>query len=272
VGHLVQVFRELRRVLKDGGTIWLNLGDSYGRGDRVANVNDNKRGGNSGSKHAAITLASAYGGGSRDYFAPKNLVGIPWRVAFALQADGWYLRSDIIWSKPNPMPESVTDRPTKAHEYLFLLSKSERYFYDCDAIKERSVDPESLNGRRKRNMDDFTKADPNGFARSRVGFSAIPDGKMYELRNRRSVWHIPTRPNSLHHFATMPEALVEPCILAGCPLGGLVLDPFVGSGTVVAVAQRFGRRGVGVDLSYQQLAKERTAQQGIPFVADEIAG
>jgi len=206
-----------------------------------------------------------------DGLKSKDLLGIPWRVAFALQADGWYLRSDVIWAKPNPMPESVTDRPTKAHEYVFLLSKSERYYYDAEVIKESSIDAESLRGRNRRNDDKFAQHDPNGMARTRVGFAKIEAGTIYERRNRRTVWTIPTMPYSGAHFATMPEALVEPCILAGCPLGGIVLDPFVGSGTVVAVAQRLGRRSVGVDLSYQHLAKARTAQRGLPFELEDVA-
>lgn len=193
-------------------------------------------------------------------------MGIPWRVAFALQADGWYLRSDIIWSKPNPMPESVTDRPTKAHEYLFLLTKSERYFYDADAIKEFAVEGFDLGLLRGQQRGDDSRVAwhaPSIQKRQAAGIDSRAAGSGY--RNRRSVWTVPTMPYSGAHFATMPEKLVEPCILAGCPLGGLVLDPFVGSGTVVAVAQRLGRRGVGVDLSYQQLAKERTAQRGLIY-------
>ena len=184
---------------------------------------------------------------------------------------GWYLRSDIIWHKPNPMPESVTDRPTKAHEYLFLLTRSERYVYDAAAIAERSVDPESLRGRNARNDDKFAQHDPDGMARTRVGFAKIKAGTVYETRNARSVWTIPTMPYAGAHFATMPEALVEPCILAGCPLGGLVLDPFLGSGTVGAVAERLGRRWVGTDLSYQPLSKARTAQRGIRFEPEGVA-
>lgn len=178
---------------------------------------------------------------------------------------GWYLRSDVIWSKPNPMPESVTDRPTKAHEYVFLLTKAERYFYDAAAIAERSVDPESLRGRNARNDDKFAQHDPDGMARTRMGFAKIKAGTVYETRNARSVWTIPTMPYAGAHFATMPEALVEPCILAGCPLGGLVLDPFLGSGTVGYVAERLGRRWVGTDLAYHDLSTERTAQRGIRF-------
>ena len=184
--NMVAVFREVWRVLKPTGTVWLNLGDSY---------ND------------------------------KQLVGIPWRVAFALQADGWYLRSDIIWSKPNPMPESVSDRPTKAHEYIFLLTKNARYYYDAEAIQETTG------------------------------------------ANKRSVWEISTQPYPEAHFATYPEKLVEPCIMEGCPLGGVVLDPFVGSGTTMAVAQRLGRRGIGTDLNeeYLALAAKRLRSISMPM-------
>ena len=191
---------------------------------------------------------------------PKDLLGIPWRVAFALQADGWYLRSDIIWSKPNPMPESVTDRPTKAHEYLFLLAKNERYYYDASAIAE-PVRAETLS-----HVEKY-----GGTLKVKHLDTSRNDAKTLNYfggngaRNKRSVWTVNTMPYAGAHFATMPEKLVEPCILAGCPLGGLVLDPFVGSGTVVAVAERLGRRGVGMDLSYQDLAKTRTAQRGLRF-------
>jgi DNA modification methylase len=255
VNELVGVFAEVRRVIKDSGTVWVNMGDSY--------------------KH-------------------KDLLGIPWMVAFALQAEGWYLRSDIIWSKPNPMPENVTDRPTKAHEYLFLLSKSETYRYDAAAIAEPASDAmfaqveQGYHGEGTKNYEAAGVQNPSsvkariiGNARKRAdrfggnkhdgSTSQHSDGSVYTgklTRNRRTVWTVNTMPYAGAHFATMPEKLVEPCILAGCPLGGLVLDPFVGSGTVVAVAQRLGRRGVGVDLSYQGLSRERTAQRGIPFTAD----
>lgn len=235
-------------------------------------------------------------------FKPKDMVPIPWMVAMALQADGWYLRSDIIWSKPNPMPESVTDRPTKAHEYLFLLSKSERYYYDADAIKEpitadsadryeyafggaknehllaeeattascrtrmigrrtlRKSEAEGTNGRNVQTTNSEAER------RDQVGsFNNNPRHRPDVGRNKRTVWTIPTMPYSGAHFATFPEALVEPCILSGCPVGGLVCDPFVGSGTVGAVAERLGRRWVGTDLAYQELAQARTAQRGIRF-------
>ena len=194
----------------------------------------------------------------------KDMVPIPWMVAMALQADGWYLRSDVIWHKPNPMPESVTDRPTKSHEYLFLLTKSERYYYDAQAIAE----PSTHAGETR-----ITTA--QGFARQAAGIGLEPTGNarigsvvsIADTRNKRSVWTIPTMPYSGAHFATMPEALVEPCILAGSRLGDLIFDPFSGSGTVLAVAERTGRRSVGTDLNpaYHQLAKQRTAQRGLRF-------
>lgn len=184
---------------------------------------------------------------------PKDLVGIPWRTAFALQADGWYLRSDIIWSKPNPMPESVTDRPTKSHEYIFLLSKKERYYFDQDAVREVAEYPDGMNGKQPVNS-------PYG-----QGFAAgRSNGSTSNGRNIRTVWEIATQPYPEAHFATFPENLIKPCILAGAPVGGMVFDPFVGSGTVVKVAQDLGRIGVGIDLKqeYLQMAKRRSAQLG----------
>ena len=261
VAALVAVFREVARVLKPAGTVWLNLGDSY----NSSSQNNHGKAGPMPHRHLAPVDGWAGHRPNAPGLANKNLVGIPWRVAFALQADGWYLRSDIIWHKPNPMPESVTDRPTKAHEYLFLLTRSERYWYDGEAIKEPSVDRESYLGRNRRNDDKFATHDPNGYARTRVGFAKIEAGRLFETRNARSVWTIPTLPYAGAHFATMPEALVEPCILAGCPLGGLVLDPFLGSGTVGAVAERLGRRWVGTDLAYHDLSTARTAQRGLRF-------
>jgi DNA modification methylase len=273
VQALVEVFREVRRVLKSCGTVWLNIGDSYAAGGK----------GGGGSfmaerREAAWQKRSTLNGWRRqpEGCKEKDLLGIPWRVAFALRADGWYLRSDIIWSKPNPMPESVTDRPTKAHEYLFLLSKNERYYYDADAIAEPL--PEVSVRRYEHAVRTNERFDPKRHKHTdgvqslmevltRAAAGVLEKG----TRNKRSVWHVNTSPYAGAHFATMPEKLIEPCILAGCPLGGLVLDPFVGSGTVVAVAQRLGRRGVGVDLSYQDLAKERTAQRGIPFTDERTA-
>ncbi len=276
VAALVTVFRDVHRVLKDDGTVWINLGDSYASGGRKT------RDPGQSKIHPAF-VGESYRDGLRPDdpvgIKPKDLLGIPWRVAFALQADGWYLRSDIIWSKPNPMPESVTDRPTKSHEYLFLLAKQERYYYDATAIREpyaESTLREAEFGYRGTATKEYAAAgvqDPSETkrrvvetVRRRVG---MVDGVVNGAgRNRRSVWTVPTMPYSGAHFATFPEALVEPCILAGCTLGGLVLDPFIGSGTVGAVAERLSRRWVGVDLSYQDLAKTRTAQRGLRFAGD----
>lgn len=280
VAALVEVFDELRRVLKPQGVCWLNLGDSYA--GSWGNYGGQNRG--RGTQRPIVKGSAApnpaYDGlaswrpptAAVDGLKPKDLCGIPWRVAFALQADGWYLRSDIIWAKPNPMPESVTDRPTKAHEYVFLLTKSERYFYDADAIAE-SVAAASIE-RAKYGLNSahsgFNKDSRtgSGFERMRATGATMSDVGMVPAdgrRNKRSVWTVSTMPYAGAHFATMPEALVEPCILAGCPLGGVVLDPFCGSGTVLAVAERLWRHGVGVDLTYQQLAAERTAQRGLPL-------
>jgi len=190
----------------------------------------------------------------------KDLLGIPWRVAFALQAAGWYLRSDIIWSKPNPIPESVTDRPTKAHEYIFLLSKQERYYYDAEAIKESVSGTAHARGSGVHPKS----AEPGSGIKQNSSFSAAVR-HLVDDRNKRSVWHVATQPYSGSHFATFPEALIEPCILAGSRPGDLVLDPFIGSGTVGAVCERFGRRWVGTDLNYQGLAKKRTKQRGLRF-------
>jgi DNA modification methylase len=261
VARMVEVFREVRRVLRDDGTLWLNLGDSYASGE-IGRVDAGK------TSHPACGRNEKWNIQPRRAdrritqhtgLKAKDLVGIPWRVAFALQADGWWLRQDIIWHKPNPMPESVRDRCTKAHEYVFLLTKSDRYFYDAEAVSEASVDKESINGRRKRNDDKFCAADPEGMARTRVGFAKIEDGKTYPTRNRRSVWTITTKPYSGAHFAVMPADLVEPCIKAGCPEGGTVLDPFAGSGTTLAVAAELGRNAIGCELNpeYIGLAERR---------------
>ena len=211
VANMVAVFREVKRVLRPDGCVWLNLGDSY-----------NGSGG-AGGDYSAGGLKEGqpkYPGRSVSALKPKDLVGIPWRVAFALQADGWWLRSDVIWAKPNPMPESVTDRPTKAHEYIFLLTKSATYYYDNEAVKEQSIDEESINGRNPRNPYSLGRDDPNGFGRTRVGFAKIDAGKTYPTRNRRSVWTITTKPYAEAHFATYPPELPEVCILAGTSAHG----------------------------------------------------
>jgi site-specific DNA-methyltransferase (cytosine-N4-specific) len=191
-------------------------------------------------------------------------MGIPWRVAFALQTDGWWLRQDIIWAKPNPMPESVTDRCTKAHEYLFLLSKRERYYYDADAINEPATNSGKVIslGEKSFSKGQATAAgiDPSGNGTA-DSYTVVPD------RNRRSVWTIPTQPYAEAHFATFPRALVEPCVMAGSRVGDTVLDPFMGSGTVGQVAQDLGRKWLGCELSpeYGKLVGKRTAQQGMVY-------
>lgn len=248
VARLVDVFREVRRVLRDDGTLWLNLGDCYATG--AGSVGDHPGGGAQGAAWAKKGAATQPNRMPIPGLKPKDLVGIPWRVAFALQADGWWLRSDVIWSKPNPMPESVTDRPTKAHEYLFLLTKSATYFYDHEAVKEAAIS---------------TAPAGNGFAgrqggSERVGPQSGGEGtpeawaSVGGTRNRRSVWTIPTAPYAEAHFAVMPPALVEPCIKAGCPIGGTVLDPFSGAGTVALVATRLQRHAIGIELSAEYVA------------------
>ncbi len=341
VASIVQVFSEVRRVLKDDGTVWLNLGDCYAtgagkvgehpgggaqgarwrgdvdrirddkrgyRGDRLVNTNSGNierpktralRDGTHAGKNIALAAMGPMSQPNRmpiDGLKPKDLVGIPWRVAFALQAAGWYLRSDVIWSKPNPMPESVTDRPTKSHEYVFLLTKSREYYYDAEAISEpvsgamyqqmadgyfgqatkeyeqtgaqnpSSVKERIIAGAIKRSGNKARRSNPGrpeNDPRNQQG--SVPWEGL--TRNKRTVWTIRPVPYAEAHFATMPEALVEPCILAGAPVGGLVLDPFFGSGTVGAVAERLGRRWVGLDLnpSYHRLAARRTSQRGLRF-------
>jgi len=309
VAKLVDVFWEVRRVLKPDGTLWLNLGDCYHSGNRGGYRNDNHRWEN-------CPLQSQAKGSHLETVSPnrlpqvgledKDLVGIPWRVAFALQADGWYLRCDIIWSKPNPMPESVKDRPTKAHEYLFLLSKSERYYYDADAIKEPGIagaidykTPDGWdtsvgeghgsfhkNGREK-GFKKLSETQANirkkrdkqrGHGRRHDGFNDRWDAmekteQCSGMRNKRSVWTIATQPYPEAHFATFPEKLVEPCVLAGCPVGGRVLDPFAGSGTVLAVAKHLGRHAVGIELNAEsiKLAERRLTQEVLPLTPGTAA-
>lgn len=238
VANMVQVFREVKRVLREDGTLWLNLGDSY--------------------------------------LPNKQLAGIPWQVAFALQADGWVLRSDIIWNKPNPMPESVTDRCTKSHEYIFMFSKTVKYYYDHEAIKEESVYPENrpsgvernriygYDSKENNNPEAYKKSTPRGGFNSKTNhikgkeaFKAFKD-----LRNKRTVWTINTGTFPGAHFATYPPELITDCIKAGCPVGGIVLDPFFGSGTTGEVAERLDRKWIGIELNptYAALAEKRTAK------------
>lgn len=263
VSKLVAVFREVRRVLKDDGTLWLNLGDSYANNKGEVGKTDDKM----GWKHNGNTLSKGYQGrgGSVKGLKNKDLIGIPWMVAFALRGDGWYLRSEIIWAKPNPMPESVRDRPTKSHEQIFLLSKSPRYYYDATAIKEPSVDKESHTGRRVRNAQTITAFDLKNhkFAGSINEDGTYKSGQTYETRNKRTVWTVTTKPYKGAHFAVFPPDLIEPCILAGSKVGDTVLDPFNGSGTTGKVSLKNKRKYIGLELNpeYVELSKNRIENQ-----------
>jgi len=258
VSKMVEVFREVKRVLRKDGTLWLNLGDSY------AMKFGGGKGRKSGTTKAAVDEIEKPPREIPSGLKPKDLVGIPWRVAFALQADGWYLRSDIIWHKPNAMPESVTDRPTKAHEYIFLLSKSKKYYYDADSIREplseqrakqagELVDPGNDAKKRKKQIEHDKKRGSGGHF----------DGHKWRMnplgRNKRSVWTVATKPFKEAHFATFPPDLIKSCILAGCPKDGIVLDPFMGSGTTGMVAAMYQRNFIGFELNpeYCKMAEKR---------------
>lgn len=253
ITSMVEVFRCVRDVLADDGTLWLNIGDTYaGQGGRGVmsgkEFESRARGRQEICRSARVKPAGDV--------KTKDLIGIPWLLAFALRADGWYLRQEIIWHKPNPMPESVTDRCTKAHESIFLLAKSERYFFDSEAIKEPAVSEKPAGNKRHRGADAYVAGD--GFHRTKGGLTALA-GVEWEKRNRRSVWTIATRPYRGAHFATFPPALVEPCILAGSRVGDIVLDPFMGSGTTAEVALRLGRdyRGCEINRDYAPLQQAR---------------
>ncbi|WP_122679961.1 DNA-methyltransferase [Pseudomonas viridiflava] len=282
VGALVSVMREVKRVLRDDGTLWLNIGDSYN-----ARPGQRKQTDKAGSKQQSVRGSTAAPSRCVDSIKPKDLIGIPWRVAFALQADGWYLRQDIIWNKPNPMPESVRDRCTKSHEYIFLLSKSRQYYYDQDAVKEpvaassiarlaQDIEqqhgsdrvPGKSNGSMKAvraRRDSFKRGDSKreqaipgqsvGTHRPDREESAYP----LDMRNKRSVWSVPTVGFKGAHFATFPPDLIRPCILAGAPRGGVVLDPFGGAGTTSLVSMQEGRRSIICELNpeYAALARAR---------------
>lgn len=257
VEKMVEVFREVRRLLRDDGTLWLNLGDSYaGSGGQSVQAGPLFKGRHRQRENVCVS-ARIRGAGLK----PKDLVGIPWMVAFALRADGWHLRQDIIWAKPNPMPESVRDRCTKAHEYLFLLAKSERYYFNADAIAELAEHPRGPNNKRG-----YQVAGERRGENSNLGGSVHKIGPR-ETRNKRSVWSVATQPFKEAHFATFPPALIEPCILAGSRAGDLVLDPFMGAGTTAVVASMLGRRFVGAELNpeYAAIAEARirAAQPGL---------
>ena len=257
VSALVGVFREVRRVLRDDGTLWLNLGDSYAsRGGKEPPQSKWDREGSHDGQNGGRSRKAPPG------LKPKDLIGIPWMVAFALRADGWYLRQDIIWHKPNPMPESVTDRCTKAHEYIFSLSKSPRYYFDADAIKEPAVT------KNKKSWTDGGSEKQRGHGRRHAGFNGRYAERLMNKgspthRNRHDVWTVATRPYKGAHFATFPPELIEPCILAGAPAGGVVLDPFGGAGTTGVVAQRLGRRFLLIELNpkYAAMADARITKE-----------
>ena len=274
VAALVEVFDGVRALLADDGVLWLNLGDSYN------GYMANQRGTGLETKRQQARKYIEPGAGLRtDTMKNKDLMGMPWRVAFALQEAGWYLRQDIIWHKPNPMPESVTDRCTKAHEYLFLLTKSERYFFDAEAIKEQAVkgaaNSDFHTGKTAEHQ--LGRASTKPRKSNSTNDSAVPGATEHsglhregterepENRNRRSVWTVPTQPYSGAHFAVFPAALIEPCILAGSRPGDLVLDPFMGSGTTAQVAQQLGRQWIGCELNteYAPLQQARTAQAAL---------
>ncbi len=298
---MVAVFREFRRVLKPEGTLWVNIGDSYaGSGKGAAHYPDTVKGTKQATNKGTVdqqNIPGAYAGGE---LKSKDLIGIPWMLAFALRADGWYLRQDIIWSKPNPMPESVTDRCTKSHEYIFLLSKSEHYYYDHEIIKEKCVQDEMANGFRggaycnnetfdntaggkRKNKGNYkvptgwdteegahgtihrsgrTRYGGNKYTSNPEQFYRTKSGNVYEPRekkNKRSVWTVATKGFKEAHFATFPEELITPCILAGCPQGGVVMDMFFGSGTTGLAAVRNFRNFIGIEINseYKKMAERR---------------
>ncbi|MEN5115863.1 site-specific DNA-methyltransferase [Luteimonas sp. TWI662] len=264
VAALVAVFREVRRVLRDDGTLWLNLGDSYARSGGVGPQGGTEFSTRARGQDAVCKSIKNVPVGLKE----KDLIGIPWRVAFALQADGWYLRQDIIWHKPNPMPESVRDRCTKAHEYLFLLSKSARYRFDYEAIAEKAMGGKPGNTRATKGG----RAYEGGASEHRTAANLHNIGAR-ETRSKRSVWTVPTMPFREAHFATFPEALIEPCILAGTPAGGVVLDPFMGAGTTAVVAERLGRQWIGCELNpeYAEIASRRLRGVQKPLFGEAAA-
>lgn len=282
IAKLVEVFREVRRCLKNDGTLWVNIGDTYATGTAARRQQSKNPGVGANNENAQNSVPRV---GTPGGCKTKDLIGIPWMLAFALRADGWYLRQDIIWAKPNPMPEPVTDRCVKSHEYIFLLSKSERYYFDYEAIQEEAVTQVdrrigkrvTYDGKRKGEAGTGNRAFVSLKTKHRFGGSKYGDkmdahyarysGHAYSpqlvddvvVRNKRDVWTITTKSNKEAHFATFPEDLITPCILASCKRGGVVLDPFIGSGTTGIVARNLGCCYVGIELNpdYQRLAERR---------------
>jgi len=285
VDKMVKIFREAKRVLKKEGTLWLNLGDSYVSGkSRYSSVKQTLSGKSRGEPVDGNKPDLRH----HEFLKDKDLAGILWCIAFALQKDGWYLRQDIIWHKPNPMPESVTDRCTKSHEYIFLLTKNPKYYFDNDSIRERRLTeenrPDAIVRDREWDYDSKQKklreyaelkkktgtwtadTDKSKDLRAKIGFKAHTKKLSFTHplgRNKRSVWTIPTKPFKEAHFATFPETLIEPMVLAGCPKNGIVLDLFMGAGTTAVVAKKLDRNYIGVEINpeYIKIAKRRLAQQ-----------
>jgi DNA modification methylase len=260
IANMVDVFRCVKDILADDGVLWVNIGDSYynyrpGKGQALVqqSVANNDQ---------DLPKSCARRGNKLEGLKEKDLIGIPWMLAFALRADGWYLRQDIIWHKPNPMPESVQDRCTKAHEYIFLLSKSQKYFYDADAIKEDAIGERGGAPLKARNPEHRPNK-PNT-----VNEGLANGWEPSEFRNKRSVWSIPVKPYSGAHFAVFPEELIEPCIMAGSRVGDVVLDPFMGSGTTAQVAQNLGRKYLGCELNpeYEALQNKRLSQMSLELL------
>ena len=251
VDRLVNMFREVRRVLRNDGTLWVNIGDSYAA-NRTYQVHNSI-----GAKDHTYSPGSKVPVNCK----PKDMIGIPWMLAFALREDGWYLRQDIIWAKSNPMPESVKDRCTKSHEYVFLLSKSKKYYFDSDAIKEPADEKYA-----KRYLSPFNNGPKERSGQGRVGNASNTAGyKTFTgYRNKRDVWSVSVARFKGAHFAVFPEKLIEPCVLAGCPEGGTVLDPFTGSGTTGIVAKKFGRNFIGVELNHEYYAMAESRLQNTP--------
>lgn len=260
VSHIVMIFQEVKRVLKNDGTLWLNIGDSYAGGGRAGNnpeyVGKHKMFGKTGWNPGVFGLPQKVPEGLK----PKDKVGIPWMVAFALRADGWYLRQDIIWNKNNPMPESCTDRPTTAHEYIFLLSKSKKYYYDKEAIAEPATSGiGKLQSYHNPNNEKYNSVPDE---RWKHQFNGRIWGKE-ETRNKRSVWTVNSKPFKDAHFATFPPDLIDPCIRAGCPADGIVLDPFIGAGTTALVSLKLNRQYLGIEINpeYIQIANSRLQEK-----------
>ena len=274
VQKLVNVFQEVKRVLKDDGTLWLNIGDSYwGSGSRgwdfTGRITDHSviQQGSKGTVN--LSNVPKLVGKSDTGVKNKDLIGIPWLLAFALRNDGWYLRQDIIWHKPNPMPESVTDRCTKAHEYIFLLSKKPKYYFDYTAIQEPCVIQKPsehirFGGNKYGDNEDKKYAIYSG---DEYHPKVERDGE-YIVRNKRDVWTVKPSRSKEAHFATFPEELIKPCVLAGCRMGGVVLDPFFGSGTTGRVATEYGRNYIGIELNteYIDMAHRRTNNIQLSFI------